>query len=184
MDPELWRVNPFGVYDPTKNEGWINLGIDNDTSEFAVESFRRWWFFMGINNYPNASQLFITCDGGGSNGYRVRLWKSSLQNFANETNLTIHVSHFPPGTSKWNKIEHRLFSHISMNWRGKPLISHEVVINLISNTRTNSGLTVQCTLDTNKYQKRIKISDKDFANLAVQKDDFHGEWNYYISPQH
>ena len=183
LDPQFGRVNPFGIYDPTKNEGWVNLGIDHDTAEFAVESIRRWWQKMGIIHYPNASKLFITCDGGGSNGYRVRLWKTSLQNLSNETGLTIHVSHFPPGTSKWNKIEHRLFSHISMNWRGKPLLNYEVIVNLIANTKTNTGLTVRCELDTNSYEKSIKIPDKEFANLSIEKDDFHGEWNYYISPK-
>jgi hypothetical protein len=146
------RVNPYGVYDPTANVGWVSVGIDHDTAEFAVESIRRWWYKMGQSRYPNAHHLLVTADCGGSNCYRVRLWKIALQALANETGLYISVCHFPPGTSKWNKIEHRLFCHISTNWRGKPLTSHEVVVNLIGNTTTREGLNIQAELDTNKYQ--------------------------------
>jgi len=180
--PELGRANPYGVYDIQNNEGWVNLGKDNDTSAFAVESIRRWWNLMGKNRFPNAKNLLITADCGGSNGYRIRLWKVELQKFADETGLKISVSHFPPGTSKWNKIEHRLFSFISMNWRGKPLITHQVMIDLISSTKTSTGLTVKCELDTNKYPKGIKISDKELSEINLIKDDFHGEWNYSIIP--
>ena len=150
------RVNPYGVYDPTANVGWVSVGIDHDTAEFAVESIRRWWYKMGQSRYPNAHHLLVTADCGGSNGYRVRLWKIALQALADETGLSISVCHFPPGTSKWNKIEHRLFCHISTNWRGKPLTSHEVVVNLIGNTTTREGLNIQAELDTNKYQKGQK----------------------------
>jgi len=148
---ESGKVAPYGVYDLTENTGWVNLGTDHDTSVFAVESIRRWWQKMGKEVYPKATRLLITADSGGSNGYRVRLWKKELQNLVDETGLIITVCHFPPGTSKWNKIEHRLFSFITMNWRGRPLISHEVIINLIASTRTKSGLRVQCELDLNKY---------------------------------
>jgi hypothetical protein len=182
-DNELGRVNPYGVYDIARNEAWVNVGRDNDTSEFAVESIRRWWLKMGSGNYPYAKMLYITADGGGSNGYRVRLWKKSLQAFANETGLVIHVSHFPPGTSKWNKIEHRLFSYISQNWRGKPLISHEVVVKLIGGTTTRTGLVVGCEIDENTYPKGIKISDEEMEKISITKSDFHGEWNYRIIPQ-
>jgi hypothetical protein len=160
-DEELGRASPYGVYDLALNAAWVNVGIDNDTSEFAVESIRRWWLNMGSESYPDAKLLYITADSGGSNGYRVRLWKQSLQAFANETGLTVHVSHFPPGTSKWNKIEHRLFSFISQNWRGKPLISYEVIVNLIGATTTKNGLVVGCGLDENVYPKGKKVSDEE-----------------------
>ena len=182
MDRDLGKVNPYGVYDQTANVGWVSVGTDHDTAEFAVESIRRWWSKMGATCYPHATELLITADCGGSNGYRVRLWKVALQALANETALTVRVCHFPPGTSKWNKIEHRMFSFISLNWRGKPLISHEVVVNLIGNTRTTAGLSIQAELDTTKYPKGVKVSDEDLLKLNLTRDDFHGEWNYSIAP--
>jgi transposase len=157
VDKDLGKVAPYGIYDVTHNEAWVNVGTDHDTSAFAVESIRRWWLMMGQERYPDATRLMITADSGGSNGARVRLWKAELQKFANETGLEIHVSHFPPGTSKWNKIEHRLFSAISLNWRGRPLINHEVIINLIESTTTRTGLKVRAILDTNRYPKGIKV---------------------------
>jgi len=181
---ELGRVAPYGIYDIANNLGWVNVGIDHDTSTFAVESIRRWWYSMGKELYPNASKLMVTADGGGSNGYRVRLWKLKLQALADETGLSIHVSHFPPGTSKWNKIEHRLFAFISQNWRGKPLISHEVIVKLIAATSNKTGLKVHCQLDDNIYPKGIKVSDEELAGINIQRNSFHGEWNYTISPKH
>jgi transposase len=183
MIPELGKASPYGVYDITHNVGWVNVGIDNDTAAFAVESIRRWWYTMGHERYPEANKLLITADSGGSNGYRTRLWKMELQNLANETGLSISVCHLPPGTSKWNKIEHRLFSFITQNWRGKPLVSHEVIINLIAATRTKNGLQVRCQIDTNSYPKGIKVSDDIMDSLNIQRDLFHGEWNYTISPK-
>ena len=182
--PELGRVAPYGIYDMTRNIGWVNVGIDHDTSAFAVESVRRWWYSMGRGLYPDAKQLMVTADGGGSNGYRIKLWKLELQKLADETGLSIQVSHFPPGTSKWNKIEHRLFAFISQNWRGKPLISHEVIVKLIAATSNKTGLKVECQLDTNIYPKAIKVSDEEMADINIQRDSFHGEWNYTISPKH
>jgi hypothetical protein len=182
MDRDLGKVNPYGVYDQTANVGWVSVGTDHDTAAFAVESIRRWWAKMGSACYPDATELLITADGGGSNGYRVRLWKVALQALANETDLTVRVCHFPPGTSKWNKIEHRMFSFISLNWRGKPLVSHEVVVNLIGNTRTATGLSIQAELDTTKYPKGVKVSDEDLRKLNLTRDEFHGEWNYSIAP--
>lgn len=176
------KAIPYGIYDIGKNLGWVSVGIDHDTSTFAVESIRRWWYSMGQQIYPDAVKLLVTADGGGSNGSRVRLWKTEIQKFANETNMEISICHFPPGTSKWNKIEHRLFSHITQNWRGKPLISHEVIVNLIANTTTRTGLKVKCELDTNKYQKGTKISDKQLAEVNIKREEFHGEWNYAIYP--
>lgn len=176
------KAIPYGIYDIGKNLGWVSVGTDHDTSTFAVESIRRWWYSMGQQIYPDAAKLLVTADGGGSNGSRVRLWKIEIQKFANETNMEISICHFPPGTSKWNKIEHRLFSHITQNWRGKPLISHEVIVNLIANTTTGTGLKVKCELDTNKYQKGTKISDKQFAKVNIKREEFHGEWNYAIYP--
>lgn len=181
IDKELGKVNPYGVYDPTANVGWVSVGTDHDTAEFAVETIRRWYGNMGQSRYPDAAELLITADGGGSNGYRTRLWKVALQDFANETGLSIHVCHFPPGTSKWNKIEHRMFSHISMNWRGKPLISHEVIINLIANTTTEAGLRISAELDEAAYPKGIKVSDEKLERVNLVKADFHGEWNYKIA---
>jgi hypothetical protein len=182
MDRDLGKVNPYGVYDQTANVGWVSVGTDHDTAAFAVESIRRWWSKMGAACHPQATDLLITADCGGSNGYRVRLWKIALQALANETDLTVRVCHFPPGTSKWNKIEHRMFSFISLNWRGKPLISHEVVVNLIGNTRTSTGLSIQAELDTTKYPKGVKVRDEDLRNLNLTRHDFHGEWNYSIAP--
>ena len=180
---ESGKVAPYGVYDLTENAGWVNLGTDHDTSAFAVESIRRWWHKMGKGVYPKATRLLITADSGGSNGYRVRLWKKELQRLADETGLIITVCHFPPGTSKWHKIEHRLFSFITMNWRGRPLISHEVIINLIASTRTKSGLRVQCELDINKYPKGLKVTDQEMKKLQIAPHEFHGEWNYTLSPR-
>jgi Rhodopirellula transposase DDE domain len=178
----LGKVAPYGVYDPTHNTGWVNVGTDHDTAAFAVESIRRWWNMMGRQLYPHAQRLLITADGGGSNGARLRLWKIELQKLANETGHEIAVSHLPPGTSKWNKIEHRLFSYISQNWRGKPLVSHEVIVNLIASTTTRTGLTVHCALDTNTYPKGIKVTDDELNQLNLVRDEFHGEWNYTIKP--
>ena len=180
---ELGKVAPYGVYDMGDNSGWVSVGIDHDTAAFAVETIRRWWYSMGQKTYPSAKRLLITADSGGSNGARVRLWKLELQDLANETGMEISVCHFPPGTSKWNKIEHRLFSFITQNWRGKPLISHEVIINLIASTRTETGLTVRCELDNRSYPKGIKVSDKELAKINITKNDFHGEWNYTILPR-
>ena len=180
--PELGKVAPYGVYDQTRNAAWVNVGTDHDTATFAVESIRRWWITMGREAYLGADRLLITADGGGSNGTRVRLWKIELQKFANETGLIISVCHLPPGTSKWNKVEHRLFSYISQNWRGKPLVSHEVIVNLIASTTTRTGLTVKCELDTNSYTKGIKVTDGELGQVNIIRDEFHGEWNYSIHP--
>ena len=182
VNKELGRANPYGVYDLANNTGWVSVGTDHDTASFAVSTIRRWWFAMGKVLYPDASELMIMADGGGSNGSRVRLWKLELQKLADELGITIRVSHFPPGTSKWNKIEHRLFSYISMNWRGKPLVSHETIVNLIAATTTRKGLKVRAELDSNLYQKGIKISDEEFAAIRISRDEFHGEWNYSIAP--
>lgn len=176
------KASPYGIYDIGANEGFVNVGISADTGAFAVNSIRSWWNEMGKERYPFAKRLMITADGGGSNGRRCRLWKVSLQEFANETGLEIHVSHFPPGTSKWNKIEHRLFSYISKNWRGRPLETLEVIVSLIAGTTTKSGLKVQCKLDESEYMKGIKIADDQMAALNHQKKEWHGEWNYIISP--
>jgi len=181
--PELGKATPYGVYDVSHNVGWVNVGIDHDTASFAVESIRRWWYLMGRPLYPDARQLLITADGGGSNGSRLRLWKVELQKLADETGLEIAVCHLPPGTSKWNKIEHRLFAYMSQNWRGKPLISHEVIVNLIAATTTKTGLKVRCQLDTQLYPKGTVVSDDELAQVNLQPDDFHGEWNYIISPR-
>ena len=176
------KVNPYGVYDISRNEGWVSVGTDHDTSAFAVESIRQWWNTMGKMAYPDARKLLITADSGGSNGYRVRLWKVELQKLADESGLEISVSHFPPGTSKWNKIEHRLFSFITQNWRGKPLISHEAIVSLIAATTTQKGLHVECQMDENVYPKGIKISDEELKEINLTSDKFHGEWNYTIKP--
>jgi len=181
-DKRLGKVSPYGVYDIGKNKGWVSVGISTDTAEFAVNTIRTWWYRMGILNYPHASELIITADCGGSNGYRVRLWKLELQKFANETGLKINVRHYPPGTSKWNKIEHRLFSYISKNWRGKPLITRETVVNLIANTSTNAGLKIQAVLDENQYIKGKKVSKEELATINISGDSFHPEWNYSIMP--
>jgi transposase len=180
--PALGRVTPYGVYDMAQNTGWVNVGTDHDTATFAVESIRRWWYAMGQPAYPHARTVLITADGGGSNGSRVRLWKLELQQLANKTGLEIAVCHFPPGTSKWNKIEHRLFSCISQNWRGKPLVSHEVIVNLIAATTTQTGLKVVCQLDQNAYPAGLKVSKKAMEEINLRRDPFHGEWNYTILP--
>jgi len=182
INPELGRANPYGVYDIGQNTGWVNVGITADTAEFAVESIRRWWNGEGSKRYPRATELLITADGGGSNGYRVRLWKMELQRLADDLGLPVSVCHLPPGTSKWNKIEHRLFSFISQNWRGKPLLSYETIIKLISATRTEQGLTVQCALDENLYEKGRRVSDEEMATLKLYRHRFHGEWNYTLVP--
>jgi Rhodopirellula transposase DDE domain len=181
--PELGKVAPYGIYDLADNSGWVNVGIDHDTGAFAVESIRRWWQELGRSRYPAAQRLLITADCGGSNGNRVRLWKRELQILADETGLAITVAHLPPGTSKWNRIEHRLFAFITQNWRGKPLLTHKVIVQLIASTTTKTGLTVQCRLDCNKYAKGIKISDEEMAKLNITRADFHGEWNYTIKPR-
>ena len=183
IDPELGKVAPYGVYDIATNQGWVSVGIDHDTAEFAVESIRRWWKEMGCPHYPRARRLLITADCGGSNGYRVRLWPLQLQKLADEVNLVIQVCHLPPGTSKWNKIEHRMFCHITNNWRGRPLVSREVVVNLIGNTTTDSGLRIRSQLDENSYQAGIKVSDEELAEMAIERDEFHGEWNYRLRPR-
>jgi transposase len=180
--PALGRVTPYGVYDMARNAGWINVGTDHNTATFAVESIRRWWYAMGKTAYPQATTVLITADGGGSNGSRVRLWKLELQRLADETGLAITVCHFPPGTSKWNKIEHRLFSFISQNWRGKPLVSHEVIVNLIAATTTKTGLQVVCQLDQHAYPAGVKVSKKAMEEINLRRDTFHGEWNYTILP--
>lgn len=183
VDKELGRANPYGVYDMGSNTGWVSVGTDHDTASFAVETIRRWWGTMGRQCYPAASELMITADGGGSNGSRVRLWKMELQRLADEIRIPIHVSHLPPGTSKWNKIEHRLFSYISMNWRGQPLVSHEVIINLIAGTTTRKGLKVHAELDDSLYPAGIKVSDDEFKQIHLTRNTFHGEWNYRIDPR-
>ncbi|CAA7600826.1 Rhodopirellula transposase DDE domain protein [Acididesulfobacillus acetoxydans] len=174
--PKLGKVSPYGVYDPTHNEAWVNVGTDHDTATFAVASIRGWWQSMGRTAYPDAKELLITADGGGSNSSRSRLWKTQLQELADETGLSIAVCHFPPGTSKWNKIEHRLFSHIAQNWRGRPLESHEVIVNLIANTTTATGLKVRCQLDTNVCPTGVQISKADLAEVQIEHSQFHGEW--------
>jgi hypothetical protein len=171
------------VYDLSRDEGWVNVGIDHDTATFAVESIRRWWTTLGRRAYPKARSLLITADSGGSNGARTRLWKWELQNLSDEYGLTILVRHLPPGTSKWNKIEHRLFFFISQNWRGRPLTSLAVIVNLIAGTKTKSGLQVRCELDRGRYPKGEKITDAQMAELRIKLDDFHGDWNYKISPR-
>jgi len=182
-DKRLGKVTPSGVYDLTYNEGWVSVGIDHNTSRFATETIRRWWCEMGAPVYPEADRLLVTADAGGSNGYRCRLWKVALQQLANTIGLRVTVCHFPPGTSKWNKIEHRMFCHITKNWRGKPLLSRAVVVNLIGSTKTKAGLHIQADLDTNSYETGIEVSDEELAAVRIVKDTFHGEWNYTISPK-
>jgi len=180
--PNIEKAAPYGVYDLTKNAGWVSVGISSDTAEFAVASIKRWWKKMGSSVYKKIKKILITADCGGSNSYRSRLWKLELQKLSDELGIHIHVSHFPPGTSKWNKIEHRLFSFITKNWRGKPLIDRTTIVNLIGSTKTEKGLLVQAELDKNIYQKGIKISDKDFEKINIFPKKFHGEWNYMIKP--
>jgi hypothetical protein len=182
-DPELGKAIPYGVYDIARNEGWVSVGITHDTAEFSVETLRRWWYRMGRQVYPRASELLITADGGGSNGARVRLWKLMLQRLADELGIAIHVRHFPPGTSKWNKIEHRMFCHITENWRGRPLTSQMAIVALISNTRTSQGLAIRAELDEGSYETGRKVTDQDMQTLAITRCDFHGEWNYSLSPR-
>ena len=182
IDKELGKVAPYGVYDLTKNNGWVNVGIDHDTAAFAVASIRRWWRKMGRPAYSKASDLLITADSGGSNSSRSRLWKVELQKMANRTGLTITVCHFPPGTSKWNKIEHRMFSFITKNWRGKPLIDRATIVNLIGSTKTKEGLKIRCELDTRTYPKGIKVPDAQLEKVNLKKHKFHGDWNYTIYP--
>ena len=184
VDPELGRATPYGIYDLGRNSGWVSVGMDHDTAEFAVETIRRWWRTMGRPAYPQATRLLITADAGGSNGSRLRLWKVELQQLADETGLRIAVCHFPPGTSKWNKIEHRLFSYITQNWRGKPLRSFQTIVNLIAATTTTTGLKVHAELNTEAYQAGIKISDQELALVNIRRDKFHGDWNYEIQPHH
>lgn len=182
-DKQKGKATPHGVYDISRNQGWVSVGIDHDTAEFAVDSIGHWWKRMGQPTYPQAKELLITADAGGSNSYRARLWKCQLQKLADGTGLSITVCHFPPGTSKWNKIEHRMFCHITANWRGRPLESLDVIVNLIANTQTSKGLTIQADLNVNSYPKGIKISDQEMARLNITPADFHGEWNYSILPR-
>lgn len=187
IDPDLGKANPYGVYDVSADTGWVSVGTDHDTSAFAVNTIRSWWTSTGKAGYPHTSRLLITADGGGSNGYRTRAFKTELAALAEQTGLTITVCHLPPGTSKWNKIEHRLFSHISMNWRGRPLTSHEVIVNTIAATRTRSGLNVHAELDTGTYPTGVKISDQQMKALqddgTLTRHDWHGEWNYTLHPK-
>ena len=183
LDREQGRAIPYGIYDLGRNSGWVSVGMDHDTAEFAVETIRRWWRSMGKPLYPEAKRLLITADAGGSNGARLRLWKVELQRLADETGLRIVVCHFPPGTSKWNKIEHRLFSYISQNWRGKPLRSFLTIVNLIAATTTATGLKVHAELDKELYEAGIKVSDQEMANIKIVRDNFHGDWNYEIQPR-
>jgi hypothetical protein len=181
--PELGRAVPYGVYDIADNAGWVSVGIDHDTAAFAVNAIRRWWKLMGRKRYPDACNLLITADGGGSNGTRLRLWKVELQKLADELGLSITVSHLPPGTSKWNRIEHRLFSFITCNWRGKPLVSYQAIVQLIAATTTTTGLKLRCKLDQNIYPAGIKVSDAEIDALNISRHDFHGDWNYTINPK-
>lgn len=176
------KAIPYGVYDITQNKGWVSVGIDHDTAEFAAETIKRWWKHMGHPFYPEAQKILITADGGGSNSSRSRLWKRELQKISNELNLIIEICHFPPATSKWNKIEHRLFSQIAQNWRGKPLLSYEIIVNLIASTKTKKGLDVVCELNINEYEIGIVVTDEELHSINLSKDEFHGEWNYKISP--
>jgi len=183
QDPALGKAIPYGVYDLLNNQGWVSVGIDHDTAQFAVNSIRRWWRQMGHRRFPKAKDLLITADGGGSNSHRCRLWKVCLQELADDLGLRLHLCHFPPGTSKWNKIEHRLFSFITQNWRGEPLVSHEAIVSLIASTTTHAGLVVKAALDTNRYETAIKVSDDALARLRLTPDSFHGDWNYAMSPR-
>ena len=179
----LGKATPYGVYDLLQNQGWVSVGIDHDTAQFAVNSIRRWWNEMGEQRFPHARELLITADGGGSNSSRSRLWKVSLQDLANELGIRLFVCHFPPGTSKWNKIEHRLFSFITKNWRARPLVNLEVIVNLIANTTTRAGLIVKAALDTNRYPDKIKVTDEQLGRVRLKPNEFHGEWNYTLLPQ-
>ena len=183
LDKKLGKAIPYGVYDMLNNQGWVSVGIDHDTAQFAVNAIRLWWKRMGQRRFPRASELLITADGGGSNGYRSRLWKVSLQTLADALGLRLHVCHFPPGTSKWNKIEHRLFSFITQNWRGKPLVSHQAIVNLIAHTTTRTGLIVRAALDTNTYETAVKVTDEELTQLRLMPCEFHGDWNYTLRPR-
>jgi len=183
VDKTLGKVAPYGIYDVATNTGWVSLGIDHDTAEFAVNAVRRWHQVVASVRYPNADRVLITADGGGSNGSRVRLWKLQLQKLADETGLSLQVCHYPPGTSKWNKIEHRMFCHITQTWRGKPLVNRVAVVDLIAATTTKTGLTVQCELDEKSYAKGIKVTDAEMATLNIESDPWHPEWNYTIKPR-
>src|SRR5215210_4921010 len=183
VDKDLGRATPYGVYDMARNQGWVTVGIDHDTAEFAVASIQQWWQTLGQAAYPEATSLLITADGGGSNGSRLRLWKLELQRFADASGLELRVSHLPPGTSKWNKIEHRLFSYITQNWRGKPLVSYAAIVSLIAATTTRSGLAVRCELDTGTYPTGRKVTDAELASVNLDRDAFHGEWNDRIRPR-
>ena len=182
-DKEKGKACPYGIYDLTRNEAWVNVGISRDTAQFAVESIRRWWSEMGCSKYPGATRLLITADGGGSNGCRVRLWKKEIQSLVNELGITISICHFPPGTSKWNKIEHQMFSFMSKNWRGRPLDSLGTVVNLISSTTSQKGLKIEADIDEAQYEKGLKVCDEEMAKLNIERASFHGEWNYKIMPQ-
>ena len=182
LDKELGKAIPYGVFDLSENQGWVSVGIDHDTAQFAAQAIRRWWKKMGARRYRNARELLITADGGGSNASRSRLWKVALQDLARQLEIPIQVCHFPPGTSKWNKIEHRMFSHITQNWRGRPLVSHEVIIQLIANTTTKTGLKIYAELDSGFYPIGIKVSDAELATLNLKRADFHGDWNYTLLP--
>jgi hypothetical protein len=183
MDKELGKAIPYGVYDITENQGWVSVGIDHDTARFAAAAIRRWWTKMGSKRHRGAKELLITADGGGSNGSRCRLWKVALQELANHLEMPVHVRHFPPGTSKWNKIEHRMFCHITQNWRGRPLVSHDVIINLIANTATTKGLRIQAALDPGSYPTGIKVTDEELAQVRLKRTSFHGDWNYCVLPK-
>jgi len=183
MDKTLGKAIPYGVYDLLNNQGWVSVGIDHDTAQFATNSIRRWWKEMGCRRFPQARQLLITADGGGSNNSRCRLWKVSLQKLADDLGMRLQVCHFPPGTSKWNKIEHRMFSFITQNWRGRPLVSHQAIVNLIASTTTRTGLVVKAALDTERYDTAIKVADEELARLRLTPLPFHGEWNYTLSPR-
>jgi hypothetical protein len=183
QDKALGKVVPYGVYDILNNQGWVSVGIDHDTAQFATNSIRRWWNEMGRSRFPKARDLLITADGGGSNSFRCRLWKTSLQELADDLGLRLVIRHLPPGTSKWNKIEHRLFSFITQNWRGRPLVSRQAIVSLIAATTTRKGLVVKAALDTNEYEKGIKVSDEKLAAVRIAPNRFHGEWNYNISPR-
>jgi hypothetical protein len=184
MEPELGKAIPYGVYDLSENQGWVSVGIDHDTARFAAAAIRRWWKKMGSKRYPKARELLITADGGGSNSSRCRLWKVALHDLAVQLGIPIHVCHFPPGTSKWNKIEHRMFCHITQNWRGQPLVSHEVIVKLIANTTTRSGLRIRAELDSARYPAGIKVTDDELAAVNIKRADFHGDWNYTLKPTH
>ena len=183
LEPDLGKAIPYGVYDLSENQGWVSVGIDHDTARFAAEAIRRWWKKMGSKRYSDARELLIMADGGGSNGSRSRLWMVALQELAIKMGMPIHVRHFPPGTSKWNKIEHRMFSHITRNWRGRPLISHEVIIKLIANTTRQTGLRIRAKLDTHHYPTGVSVTDAELAALSLKRADFHGEWNYTLLPR-